>query len=83
MIKLECNEYEEVKPNINEIQISDQKLNKSNRLEIPCNLTLPSSENEKAILKLDDGFCIELDQSLFKSYKTVKRDILCLKINQR
>ena len=62
VIKLECNEYEEVKPNTNQIQVSDQKLNKSNRLEIPCSLTLPRSEDEKAILKLDGGFCIELYQ---------------------
>jgi hypothetical protein len=75
VIKLECNEHEEAKPNINQIKISDQKLNKSNRLEISCSLTLSSSEDKKAILKLDDGFCIELDQSLFKSYKTVKRDM--------
>ena len=73
VIKLECNEYAEFKPNVNQIQVSDQKLNKSNRLEIPCSLTLPSSEDEKAILKLDDGFRIELDRSLFKSYEEAKR----------
>ena len=65
----------EVKPNVTQIQVSDQELNKRNRLEITCSFTLPSSEDEKAILILDGGFRIELDQSLFKSYEAVRRNM--------
>ena len=78
VIKNEFDNNEEVKQNIDNIQVLGQMQDKSENdgLEIACNLTLPKSKYEKAVLKFDGGFCLELDRSLFKSFETtVKKDM--------
>jgi len=53
-------------------------------LEISCKLTLPSSKNEKAILTLDGGFCLELERSLFENFETTsKKDMPVLDYKPR
>ena len=77
-IKNELEEEDKVKFDLNQIQLPGPLANRSERsgLEIACNLTLPNAKHEKAILKFDGGFCLELDRSLFKRFETrVKKDM--------
>merc|ERR1712106_823084 len=78
VIKNELEDEEELKYDINQTQLPGPVVNKSERsgLEIACNLSLPNAKHEKAILKFDGGFCLELDRSLFKRFGTrVKKDM--------
>jgi len=84
LIKTELHDEDDHKLNVSVKKEVVKKTENSNGMEISCKLTLPTSKNEKAILKLDGGFCLELDRSLFERFETTsKKDMPVLDYKPR